>query len=57
MEPHLESAKERVQRMENLLKGMPEDEKGFYNGRVDRLCAVNKSANRLLPIIKALIKF
>jgi DNA-binding transcriptional regulator GbsR (MarR family) len=57
MEPHFESAKERVQRMENLLKDMPEDEKGFYNGRVDRLRAVNKSANRLLPIVKALIKF
>tara|TARA_B100001093_G_scaffold78881_1_gene70148 strand:- start:20779 stop:21033 length:255 start_codon:yes stop_codon:yes gene_type:complete len=57
MEPHFDSAKERILKMENLLKDMPKEEKSFYNGRVDRLRAVDKAANGLLPIIKALIKF
>ena len=57
MEPHFDSAKERIERMEDLLEEMPEEDKGFYNGRVDRLRAVNKAANRLLPIVRAMIKF
>jgi DNA-binding transcriptional regulator GbsR (MarR family) len=57
MEPHFDSAKERIGRMEELLSEMPKEEQSFYNGRIDRLRAVNKAANRLLPIIRALIKF
>jgi DNA-binding transcriptional regulator GbsR (MarR family) len=57
MEPHFDSAKERIGRMEELLSEMPKEDQGFYNGRIDRLRAVNKAANRLLPIIRALIKF
>lgn len=45
--------------MEDLLELMSkkEKEKGFYNGRVNRLRAVNKAANRLLAFIRTLIKF
>tara|TARA_B100001093_G_scaffold514101_1_gene587419 strand:+ start:1130 stop:1660 length:531 start_codon:yes stop_codon:yes gene_type:complete len=57
MEPHFDSAKERIGRMEELLSDMPKEDQGFYNGRVDRLRAVNQAANRLLPIIRALVKF
>tara|TARA_B100001093_G_scaffold78881_1_gene70146 strand:- start:20309 stop:20482 length:174 start_codon:yes stop_codon:yes gene_type:complete len=57
MEPHFDSAKERITRMESMLKEAPKEEYVFYNERINRLRSVNKAANRLLPTIKAIIKF
>ena len=54
--PHLESAKDRISRMEvALLKREPED-LDFYNIRLEKLKRLTKAGGRLLPVLAGMLK-
>ncbi len=54
--PHLESAKERIERMEEALPKVSEDEKSFYDIRIEKLRRLTKAGGRLLPALARLLK-
>ncbi len=54
--PHLESAKDRISRMENLL-GDLEKENDFHQVRLEKLKKLTKTGSRLLPALAGLLKF
>ncbi len=54
--PHLESGKERLDIMSELLADVSDEEKSFYSSRVDRLQQLSKAANKLLPLVSHIIK-
>lgn len=54
--PHLESAKDRIERMESLL-GETKKENEFHQVRLEKLKKLTKTGTRLLPTLAGLLKF
>jgi DNA-binding transcriptional regulator GbsR (MarR family) len=55
--PHMESAKERIQRMEDSLSGTDEQTEEFYQIRIEKLKKLTRAGGRLLPALAGLLKF
>ena len=55
--PHMESAKERIQRMEDSLSGNDEPTDEFYQIRIEKLKKLTRAGGRLLPALAGLLKF
>ena len=54
--PHLESASDRILRIENNLETIPLEKKEFYKIRVEKLKRLTKGGKRLLPALAGLLK-
>ena len=54
--PHLESAKDRISRMEKVLKSESPEDKDFYNIRIEKLKRLTQASGRLLPMLAKLLK-
>ena len=56
--PHLESAKERILRMEELIESgnIEADSSEFYQIRIEKLKRLTKASSRLLPAMAGLLK-
>ena len=54
--PHLESAKDRISRMEKVLDSEPTEEKDFYKIRIEKLKRLTQASGRLLPALAKLLK-
>ena len=54
--PHLESASDRILRIENNLEKIPLEKKEFYKIRVEKLKRLTKAGKRLLPALAGLLK-
>ena len=54
--PHLESAKDRIHRMEKLLK-QNKNYEDFHQIRLEKLKKLTKTGSRLLPALAGLLKF
>jgi len=55
--PHMESAQERIQRMEDSLSGQDEQADEFYHIRIEKLKKLTRAGGRLLPALAGLLKF
>ena len=55
--PHMESAKERIERMENSLPVGSAESEEFYKIRIEKLKRLTKAGGRLLPALAGLLKF
>tara|TARA_B100002019_G_scaffold156375_1_gene134653 strand:- start:8 stop:520 length:513 start_codon:yes stop_codon:yes gene_type:complete len=55
--PHMESAKERIERMENALPVESEESEEFYKIRIEKLKRLTRAGGRLLPALAGLLKF
>jgi len=55
--PHMESAQERIQRMEDSLSGQEEQADEFYHIRIEKLKKLTRAGGRLLPALAGLLKF
>ena len=55
--PHMESAKERIQRMEDSLSRTDEPTDEFYQIRIEKLKKLTRAGGRLLPALAGLLKF
>ena len=53
--PHMESAKERIDRMQDALPEDPEDQE-FYKIRIEKLKKLTRAGGRLLPALAGLLK-
>lgn len=54
--PHLESAKDRISRMEKVLSSESPEDKEFYNIRIEKLKRLTQASGRLLPMLAKLMK-
>ena len=54
--PHLESAKDRIKRMENEMPLNDSEDFEFYNIRIEKLKRLTKASGRLLPALARLLK-
>ena len=54
--PHLESAKDRIHRMEKLLQ-QNKNYEDFHQIRLEKLKKLTKTGSRLLPALAGLLKF
>ena len=54
--PHLESASDRISRIESNLTFKPKEEKEFYDIRLEKLKRLTKAGKRLLPALAGLLK-
>lgn len=54
--PHLESAKDRISRMEKVLSTESPEDKDFYNIRIEKLKRLTQASGRLLPMLAKLLK-
>ncbi len=54
--PHLESAKDRISRMEESLPEELADAEEFYKTRIEKLRRLTKASGRLLPALAGLLK-
>ena len=54
--PHLESAKDRIHRMEKILQ-QNKNNKDFHQIRLEKLKKLTKTGSRLLPALTGLLKF
>lgn len=54
--PHLESAKDRISRMEKCLPEELKTDEEFYRVRVEKLRRLTKAGGRLLPALAGLLK-
>ena len=54
--PHLESAKDRIKRMENEMPLKDSEDFEFYNIRIEKLKRLIKASGRLLPALARLFK-
>ena len=54
--PHLESASERIWRIENNLETVPPEKEEFYKIRIEKLKRLTKAGKRLLPALAGLLK-
>ena len=54
--PHLESAKDRIKRMENEMPLNDSEDFEFYNIRIEKLKRLIKASGRLLPALARLFK-
>ena len=55
--PHMESAKERIERMENSLPVGSAESEEFYKIRIEKLKRLTRAGGRLLPALAGLLKF
>ena len=55
--PHMESAKDRIERMENSLSGQDPETEDFYRLRIEKLKRLTRAGGRLLPALAGLLKF
>jgi len=54
--PHLESAKDRISRMEESLPTENEEQSEFYSIRIEKLKRLTKTSGRLLPALAGLLR-
>jgi DNA-binding transcriptional regulator GbsR (MarR family) len=54
--PHLESAKDRIKRMEKEMPAKSSEDFEFYNIRIEKLKRLTKASGRLLPALARLLK-
>ncbi len=54
--PHMESAKERIAKMEEALPVQDEKSAEFYNIRIEKLKRLTRAGGRLLPALAGLLK-
>jgi DNA-binding transcriptional regulator GbsR (MarR family) len=55
--PHMDSAKERIERMEDSLPPLSKDAEEFYKIRIEKLKRLTRAGGRLLPALAGLLKF
>jgi DNA-binding transcriptional regulator GbsR (MarR family) len=55
--PHMDSAKERIERMESSLPTLSNDAEEFYKIRIEKLKRLTRAGGRLLPALAGLLKF
>ena len=55
--PHMESAKERIAKMEEALPLQDKKSAEFYEIRIDKLKRLTRAGGRLLPALAGLLKF
>ena len=55
--PHMDSAKERIERMEDSLPPLSKDAEEFYKIRIEKLKRLTRAGGRLLPALAGLFKF
>lgn len=55
--PHMESAKERIERMESVIPSTDRHASEFYQIRIEKLKKLTKASSRLLPALAGLLKF
>ncbi len=55
--PHMESAKGRIERMENSLSSTDIETEEFYKIRIEKLKRLTRAGGRLLPALAGLLKF
>ena len=54
--PHLESAKDRISKMEESLPESSSEDSAFYQVRIEKLKRLTKASGRLLPALAGLLK-
>jgi HTH-type transcriptional regulator, glycine betaine synthesis regulator len=54
--PHLDSAKDRIDRMEKSLPSQSSEDDEFYEVRIEKLKRLTKASGRLLPALAGLLK-
>ena len=54
--PHMDSADERIKRLEINMEKIPEDKKDFYSIRIEKLKRLTRAGKRLLPALAGLLK-
>jgi DNA-binding transcriptional regulator GbsR (MarR family) len=55
--PHIESAKDRIKRMEDSLSELNAGDDEFYKIRIEKLKRLSRAGSRLLPALAGLLKF
>ena len=55
--PHMESAQDRINRMEDSLTEVNADDDEFYKIRIEKLKRLSRAGSRLLPALAGLLKF
>jgi DNA-binding transcriptional regulator GbsR (MarR family) len=55
--PHMDSAKERIERMESSLPPHSKEAEEFYKIRIEKLKRLTRAGSRLLPALAGLLKF
>jgi DNA-binding transcriptional regulator GbsR (MarR family) len=55
--PHMDSAKERIERMESSLPLLSNEAEEFYKIRIEKLKRLTRAGGRLLPALAGLLKF
>ena len=55
--PHMESAQDRITRMEDSLSDFNEGDDEFYKIRIEKLKRLSRAGSRLLPALAGLLKF
>ncbi len=55
--PHMESARDRIDRMENSLPKSDDENEEFYKIRIEKLKRLTRAGSRLLPALAGLLKF
>lgn len=55
--PHMDSAKERIERMESSLPPLSKESEEFYKIRIEKLKRLTRAGGRLLPALAGLLKF
>ena len=55
--PHMESAQDRINRMEDSLTEVNTDDDEFYKIRIEKLKRLSRAGSRLLPALAGLLKF
>ena len=54
--PHMDSADERIKRLEINMEKISEDKKEFYSIRIEKLKRLTRAGKRLLPALAGLLK-
>ena len=54
--PHLESAEDRIRKMDDEIASLQEEDKDFFNIRIEKLKRLTKASKRLLPLLAKLLK-
>ena len=55
--PHMESAQDRISRMEDSLSELNASDDEFYKIRIEKLKRLSRAGSRLLPALAGLLKF
>ena len=55
--PHMDSAQDRITRMEDSLSDFNEGDDEFYKIRIEKLKRLSRAGSRLLPALAGLLKF